>query len=129
MYLIDLILEKDRLDKKIKELEFILHTESTDAITQELLDSIEARQNKLISIHIINNKSSIKIGNEIVDINTAVILRNIINKKIEILTNLINDPNCNLDKIALMNQRDQFNDKYVLLKIGILRNDLNVEIG
>jgi hypothetical protein len=47
----------------------------------------------------------------------------------DVLTNLINDNSCILDKLGLMEQRDQYNGQLVLLNIGILKNDLSVEIG
>ena len=49
-------------------------------------------------------------------------------QKMDILTNLINDSNSTLDKLELMTQRDSYHEQLVLLNIGILKNDLSVEI-
>jgi len=129
MHLKELIYEKIMLDEKIAELESILHYSATDVITKALLDAIDLRQNKLLSIHSVNNKSKINIGDTKVDINTAIIIRNTIQQKMDILTNLINDNNCALDKLELMAQRDSYYEQVVLLNIGILKNDLSIEIG
>lgn len=129
MYLKEIVCEKVMIDKKIVELEFILHHEATEAVTQALLEAIDLRQNKLLSIYSVNHKSKINIGDTKMDINTAIIIRNTIQQKMDILTGLINDNGCVLDKLGLMEQRDQYNGQLVLLNIGILKNDLSVEIG
>mgnify|MGYP007082006546 FL=1 len=129
MYLKELVCEKAMLNKKIVELESILHHEATEAVTQALLEAIDLKQSKLLSIYSVNHKSKINIGDSKVDINIAVIIRNTIQQKMDVLTNLINDNSCILDKLGLMEQRDQYNGQLVLLNIGILKNDLSVEIG
>lgn len=129
MYLKELVCEKIMLDKKIVELETILHHEATEAITQALLEAIDLRQTKLLSVYSVNHKSKINIGDTKVDINTAIIIRDTIQQKMDVLTNLINDHSCVLDKLELMEQRDQYNGQLVLLNIGILKNDLITEIG
>jgi len=129
MYLKELVCEKTMLDKKIVELEAILHHEATEAVTKALLESVDIRQNKLLSIYSVNHKSKINIGDTKVDINTAIIIRNTIQQKMDILTNLINDNNCILDKLELMNQRDLYYEQIILLNINILKNDLSIEIG
>ena len=129
MYLKEIVCEKVMIDKKIVELELILHHEATEAVTQALLEAIDLRQNKLLSIYSVNHKSKINIGDTKMDINTAIIIRNTIQQKMDILTGLINDNGCVLDKLGLMEQRDQYNGQLVLLNIGILKNDLSVEIG
>jgi hypothetical protein len=128
MYLIELIHGKRMVDKKIAELEAILHHKSTDDITKALLDAVDDRQNKVLSICSANHKSYIKIGDTKVDVSTALIIRNTIQQKIDILTSLINDGDSTLDKLELMVQRDSYHEQLVLLNIGILKNDLSVEI-
>jgi len=129
MYLKELIYEKMMLDKKIVELESILHHNATDTVTQALLEAVDLRQNKLLSIYSVNHKSKISIGDTKVDINTAIIIRDTIQQKMNILTDLINDNNCILDKLELMIQRDLYYEQIILLNIGILKNDLSIEIG
>jgi len=129
MYLKELIYEKTMLDKKIVELEAILHYNATETVTQALLEAVDLRQTKLLSIYSVNHKSKISIVDTKVDINTAIIIRDTIQRKMDILTALINDNNCILDKLELMVQRDLYYEQIVLLNIGILKNDLSIEIG
>jgi len=129
MQLKELICAKEMLNKKIVELEAILHYDATEAITQALLEAVDLRQTKLLSIYSVNHKSKINIGDTKVDINTAIIIRDTIQQKMDILTSLINDSNCALDKLELMTQRDLYHNQVVLLDIGILKNDLSIEIG
>ena len=129
MHLIELVYEKRMVDKKIAELKAILHHESTENITKALLEAIDVKQNKVLSICAANHKSYIHIGTTKIDVSTALIIRNTMQQKMDILTNLINDSNSTLDKLELMTQRDSYHEQLVLLNIGILRNDLSVEIG
>jgi len=47
----------------------------------------------------------------------------------DILTAMINNKDSHLDKIELQRQRDRYHDEYVLLSMGIKKNDLTITIG
>ena len=129
MKLRSLIFDKDLLEKKIVELKNILLYDASENIAQELFSQLELLQAKKINIHTINNQIKITLGGKEVDISTAVVLRNTAKDKIDILTSLIINNECSLDKIELMKQRDDLYEEYTLLSNEILASDLNVNIG
>lgn len=129
MQLRNLICEKEMLKKKISELKNIMSYNTIDDIAQELFAHIELLQAKKININAINDKIKINIGGKEVGITTVIILRDTAKNKTDILTSLIVDNECKLDKIELMKQRDDIYEEYVLLSNKIILNDLNVKIG
>jgi hypothetical protein len=128
MLLYEILLQKTILDKKISELSEVLKYSHDDEIAQELFALIDLRQGKLLNINKANNSSNILIGGTEVDIATTIIIMRTIKHKIDILTSLISDPDCKLNKVELQAQRDKFYDEYVLLRVCIERNDLNVTV-
>ena len=129
MRLRDLIYEKKVICKKIVELKNIMQCSTNDDIAQELFAQLELLQAKRININTINNQLKINLGSKEVSISTAVVLRNTAKVKIDILTDLIVDNECKLDKLELMKQRDDIYDEYKLLSNEILVKDLNTKIG
>lgn len=128
-YLAEIIAQKRILDKKIKEVKEILQHEQSDKLSQELFALLELRQSKLLNIEAANHASKINIGGTEVSIAVAIQLRNTIKEKIDVITSLIGNQACELDKIELQQQRDRYYDEYVLLTMGITRNDLKVTIS
>ena len=130
MRLKSLIYEKEMLEKKIVELKNIMRYNAVDNIAQELFSQLELLRAKKISIDTINNQIKINIGEKEVSISTVVVLRDAAKDKIDILTSLITNDECRLDKIELMKQRDAiYNEEYTLLSNEIMTSDLNVSIG
>lgn len=127
-YLKEIIYQKRMIDDKIIELRSILQEEQSDDLAQELFLLIEQRQNLLLKIQTANNASTLNIGGTDVTISTALIIRETINEKITVLTNLINNRECNLNKMELQKQRDKHFEEYTLLSMGIERNDLQVQV-
>lgn len=127
--LYEIIAEKNLVDTKLSELRDILKIEQTDKLAEELVSLIDKRQTLLISIHQANVASSINIAGSSVDISTAVVIRDAIKKKFDYLSDLINNPECKLDKLELMLQRDKYFDEYTLIDMGININDLNVTLN
>lgn len=128
-YLAEVLAKKRILDRKIKEVKSILRYEQNDTLAQELFALLELRQGKLLHIEAANHTSKINIGGTEVSIAVALHIRNTIKEKIDVLTGLINARECPLDKIELQQQRDKYYDDFILLTMGITRNDLNVSIG
>ena len=128
MRLRDLLHEKELLEKKIVELKNIMNYNAVDNIAQELFAQLELLQAKKININTINNQIKINLGGKEVDISTTVVLRNTAKEKIDILTSLITDNECKLDKLELMKQRDSIYEEYMLLSNEIMLSDLNVKI-
>ena len=129
MLLQDLIYGKEMLEKKIAELKNILLYDAGDDIAQELFGQLELLQAKKINIHIINNQIKITLGGKEVDISTVVVLRDTAKDKMDILTSLIINSECELDKIELMRQRGAIYEEYTLLSNEIMSSDLNTNIG
>lgn len=129
MRLKSLIYEKAMLEKKIYELKNIIKCDATDSVAQELFAQIELLQAKNINISTINNQIKLNLGGKEVPIATAVVLRDTTKEKIDILTSLIVDNGCKLDKVELIKQRDSIYEEYVLLSNEITLSDLNVKIG
>lgn len=127
--LAEVIAQKRVLDKKIKEIKHILQKEQTDALTEELLSLLESRQRKMLNIEAANNASTIKLGATDVKISAAIQLRKTIKEKIDFLTSLITNDDCRLDKLELQKQRDKCYEEYIILTVGITRNDLEVTLG
>jgi hypothetical protein len=128
-YLFELLTDKTMLDIKIKEIKSILRYEQNDNLAQELFALLELRQSKLLHISAANNLSKLNVGGNEISIATAVTVKDTIKEKIDILTTMINNKECNLDKIELQKQRDRYYGEYVLLSMGIKRNDLTVIVG
>lgn len=129
MQLRNLICEKEMLKKKISELKNIMSYNTIDDIAQELFTYIELLQAKKININTINNEIKVDIGGKEIDISTVIILRDTAKNKTDVLTSLIVDNECKLDKIELMKQRDGIYEEYILLSNKIILNDLSVKIG
>lgn len=129
VYLAEVIAQKRILDKKVKEVKEILQHEQSDKLSQELFALLELRQSKLLNIEAANNASIINIGGTEVSIAVAVQLRKTIKEKIDVITSLIRNQECRLDKVELQQQRDRYYDEYILLTMGITRNDLKVTIS
>jgi hypothetical protein len=68
------------------------------------------------------------VGGTEISVSTVIIIRNTIKEKIDLLTSMIDNKDCNLDKIELQRQRDKYYSEYILLTMGINRNDLTVTI-
>jgi hypothetical protein len=128
-YLFELLTDKTMLDIKIEEIKSMLKYEQTDDLAQELFGLLELRQSKLLHIATANNMSKLNVGGTEINITTAITIKNTIKEKIDILTNMINNKDCHLDKIELQKQRDRYYGEYVLLSMGIKRNDLTVTMG
>ena len=129
MRLRSLVYEKELLEKKIVELKNILLYDASEDIAQELFGQLELLQAKKINIHTINNQIKITLGGKEVDISTAIVLRDTAKSKIDILTSLIVNNECGLNKIELMKQRDDLYEEYTLLSNEIVVSDLSVNIG
>ena len=127
--LFEILTDKKMLDTKIEEIKSILLYEQTDDLAQELFALLELRQSKILNIIKANSVSKLNIGGTEIDITTAVVIRNTIKEKIDFLTDMINNKDCNLNKIELQQQRDKHYSEYVLLSMGIKRNDLTVMVG
>lgn len=128
-YLFELVSQKKVVEKKIEELNFILQYDHTELVANELFHLLERKQALLISIDTANSSSVINIGGQDITISAAIRLKNKIKEQIDVLTSLINNKDCNLNKIELQKQRDKQYESYILLSMGVLKNDLQVSVS
>jgi hypothetical protein len=129
MVLRDLIYQKKMLKEKIVELKAIIYYDNSETITQELFVQLELLQAKKVNLSTINNQVKIDLGGKEVVVSTAVIIRDTMKEKMDILTALITNSGCKLNKLDLMKQRDGVYEEYALLSHKITANDLSVRIG
>lgn len=127
-YLAELILQKKMYDKKISELKNIFLQVQTDTIGEELRAALELRQGLLLRIKAANAASKMTIGSTEVSVSAAVTIRDTMQEQINILTSLIEDRECRLDKVDLQRKRDRYYEEYSLLSMAIQRNDLTVTV-
>jgi hypothetical protein len=127
--LMEVLAQKRMLDQKIDELQEMLVDKQSDELAAVLIGFLDDKQSNLINIHRANIASKINLGGTDIDIATAVIIRDSIESKFIYLTELIQNPECELDKLELMKQRDRYFDEYSLIDMGIQKNDLNVTLG
>lgn len=127
-YLFELVSDYNILSKKIKEIKDILVYKQTEDLAQELFSLLELKQSKLLHITEANNLSKMNVGGTEISVSVVIIIRNTIKEKIDLLTSMINNKECNLDKIELQRQRDKYYSEYTLLTMGINKNDLIVTI-
>jgi hypothetical protein len=117
------------LKEKIVELKAIIYYDNSETITQELFVQLELLQAKKVNLSTINNQVKIDLGGKEVVVSTAVIIRDTMKEKMDILTALITNSGCKLNKLDLMKQRDGVYEEYALLSHKITANDLSVRIG
>jgi len=127
-YLFEFVARKDIINQKLSEIKNIIQYEQHDKLADELISLIDEKQAILLDINSANTLSKINIGGNEISIAAALIIRKTIKNKIDVLTELITNKNCELDKIELQSQRDNYFMEYMLLTMGINRNDLSVEI-
>lgn len=129
MNLKTLVYQTKMIKKKIDELQLILCSSNNDTVLQELFVQLELLQSKKVNISNANNQIKISVGGKEIPISMAVVLRDTIRAKVDVLTSLITDEQCKLNKLDLMEQRDSLYDEYTVMSHVIDANDLTVKIG
>ena len=128
MQLIELVYKKDLIETKIKELCVILQSNHSDEIAEKLYGLLNEKQNITMQLHRVNITSKISIGSAEIDVASAITVRDTMLKKINIITSLINNLSCELDKLELQKQRDAIHAEYSILANEITKNDLMVSV-
>ena len=123
MVLAEIIIEKNNLEKKIKQLETYLFkvvdisAEQTNVATEKLLGLIDKHRSHLIMINKINNSIEVTIGGSKVNLASAVLIANTMKQKVDLVDRLIDrcDGEAVLDIFNLIEQRDKLLDEYTLI--------------
>ena len=129
MRLANLVYEKRMLKRKIDELKIILKYDNSENIIQELFVQLELLQAKKVNLNTVNSQVKIDLGGKEVVVSTAIVIRDVMKEKMNILTGLIINNDCKLDKLELMRRRDDIYEEVTLLSNKILANDLSIKIG
>ena len=134
MYLREKLDELKNLKQKIKELTYYLNNngsslnhEQVDVVVKYLLSCIEEIQNICLILNKVNSQTVISIGTSKIDVNKAVIIRDTISKKINLITNLLKN-NKLLDVINLIGDRDTLLAEYNSINNAIRMADWSVKI-
>ena len=128
MRLTELLDRKAILNLKIRELAQILAGEQSNELANALFELIQEKQKILLNIKRANEVGKINIGESEIDLGTAVIIRDTMREKIDIITSIINSDSCKLDKLELQKQRDALYSDYILVAMEISRSDLEVTL-
>ena len=130
MNLRDLIYKKEFISIKISDVKNMLKIVPTDDTASKLVVLLDELQQVILNIHSANSQCFLTVGNNKIDLNSAVVIRDNLKRKIDIMTELINSNNdYTIDKLILMDQRDKFMDDYALLDMNIINTDINTRIG
>ena len=131
MLIAELLLRKENLKLQMDELKRYLSTEKAagdvNKATNVIFELEDRLQQYIVALSISNHEAMIQVGKSQVNIATAIILRNTTQKKINVLTELI-DTNINIDIFNLMEQRNSLFEEYILLDKAIKASDWKVEL-
>jgi len=143
MVLAELLDRKNETKKKIKELRLYLgfwaaNEENTDAekidgVLSKIYSLLDSYQQQLFLIGRVNESIKIEIGQSKVSLANAVRLRSIIQKKVDVLNDLISA--CEINKkglyniLDLLNNRDKLLDEFYILDKAIKSKEWQVELG
>lgn len=123
MVLAEILIEKNNLENKIKQLEAYLDkvaaasAEQTNTATKRLLELIDRHRSHLIMINKINNSIEVTIGGSKINLASAVLIADTMKRKIELVDRLIDkcDGDAVLDFFDLIEQRDKLLEEYTLI--------------
>ena len=123
MVLAEVLIEKNILDEKIKEMRRYLFrmvsvsAEEADKATKRLIELIDKHRSHLILINKVNNSIEVTIGDSKISLANALLISQTMDRKIDLLNELIND--CDEDTVlnifSLIDQRDKLLDEYILI--------------
>ena len=130
MYLREKLDELKLLKQKIAELEFYIcnsNTNKKDDLVKAVLSYIEDVQNIKLILNKVNNQSLVHVGTSKIDTNTAIIIRNTLNTKIDLISSIIKNDTA-LDILTLVEQRDALIEEYNAINKAIRLVDWSVQI-
>jgi hypothetical protein len=121
MYLGEVLQEKENLLFKIQQLEQLFFkvsktdSDKANELIKKLFDLLDKYRSHLILINKINNKEEIVIGDSKINLANAVLLRDTLERKIEILNRLILEESAYTDVTSLIENRDKFQVEYKMI--------------
>lgn len=136
MVLAEVLIEKFNLEKRIQQLERFLYrmsnvsAEQTDKAVRKLLELLDKHRSHLILLNRINNETEVTIGDSKVSLANAILIIKTMEKKIELLDDLIDNcaENSVLDIFNLMEQRDKLLEECTLISNNVTALEWSVEV-
>ncbi len=126
MFLYQLIERKRNIDREISELKICLYDAVSEDKVKELFLLFNKRQDHLLLIHKLNEENSIDVNGDLISLANAVCVCKILESKIKFVTELIDKQK---QLFFLLNeQRKSLTSEYELLKVLILKKDLEIEV-
>jgi len=136
MVLAEVLIEKLNLEKKIQQLERFLYrmsnvsAEQTDKAVKKMLELLDKHRSHLILLNKVNNETEVTIGDSTVSLANAVLIIKTMEKKIELLDDLIDNcaENSVLDIFNLMEQRDKLLEECTLISNNVSFLEWSTEV-
>jgi len=132
MFLAELLMRKRYIKLQIAELKsYLFNNEevvNTNEVLNKLYDLEDQDQKHKILIKKANNQIEVEIGNNKVSLDTAIELRDNLDNKINILSDLINVNKKFLDIFNLLTQRAKLIEEYMIIYKAIKISDWSSEI-
>ena len=126
MVLYQLIERKRGIDREICELKICLYNTISEDKIKELFLLFNKRKDYLLLIYKLNEENSINVNGDMISLANAVCVCKVLESKIKFITDLI-DKQKQLF-FVLNEQRKSITSEYELLKVLILKKDLEIEV-
>ena len=134
MVLAEILIEMNNLKRKISQLRFYITKvsshdgKSTDNAISKLLGLLDKYRSHLILINRVNNETIVSIGESKLSLANAIIILKTIEDKINLLDRLIDNEECVLDVLSLIEQRDKLLEEYTAISKEIKHQEWSIEI-
>ena len=132
MFLAELLMRKSYVKLQIAELKFYLLNNDGSSDTNETLKKLyeleDQDQKYRILIKKANSKIEVEVGTSKISLDTAIELRNNLDNKISILSDLISANKKSLDVFNLITQRSKLIEEYLMVYKAIKISEWSIEI-
>ena len=132
MFLAELLMRKSYVKLQIVELKFYLLNNDGSSDTNETLKKLyeleDQDQKYRILIKKANSKIEVEVGTSKISLDTAIELRNNLDNKISILSDLISANKKSLDIFNLITQRSKLIEEYLMVYKAIKISEWSTEV-
>ena len=132
MFLAELLMRKSYVKLQIAELKFYLLNNDGSSDTNETLKKLyeleDQDQKYRILIKKANSKIEVEVGTSKISLDTAIELRNNLDNKISILSDLISANKKSLDIFNLITQRSKLIEEYLMVYKAIRISEWSTEV-
>ena len=132
MFLAELLMRKSYVKLQIAELKFYLLNNDGSSDTNETLKKLyeleDQDQKYRILIKKANSKIEVEVGTSKISLDTAIELRNNLDNKISILSDLISANKKSLDIFNLITQRSKLIEEYLMVYKAIKISEWSTEV-